>query len=142
MEILEKHHYNDIQTTQYYYEGQFHEERIISHHIQYLNAFRELLVNTLPKPYDQSSQELLRTVIEYIKKYLDLLHLPDGVVLDYRDSFISVSSVGLYNDLCVCIEEIDDNSPPKYDVDITRDYYREHHNGKKCRRNRGEKQWR
>lgn len=42
--------YSDIISSQYYYESQFHEERIILNHIQYLNAYRSYLLSKSRHP--------------------------------------------------------------------------------------------
>lgn len=44
MEIKDANHYDDILDSPYYYERQFHEERIIHNHISYLEAYRNFVL--------------------------------------------------------------------------------------------------
>lgn len=37
-------HYSEILESSYYYEGQFHEERIIHNHISYMEAYRKYVL--------------------------------------------------------------------------------------------------
>lgn len=71
MEIKDANHYDDILDSPYYYERQFHEERIIHNHISYLEAYRNFV-------FDLSlSDKILLDINEFLlsmmQKYLELL---------------------------------------------------------------------
>jgi len=132
-------HYEDLLDSPYYYERQFHEERIIHNQISYLEAYRTYLF-TLNIEKNRL-YEINRFLLLMIQKYLDLLKydLNNGVK-QYRDEFLSNNSKNLYNELNVCIEEIVKSEELEDRIMITRDYYMANYKEKVCgflkRRNR------
>ena len=126
IEKLGAKHYSEIVTSPYYYEGQFHEERIILNHIQYLNAYRRYMIDM-----NGNNNLLNQYLIKQIRKYLGLLFTEDK--LGFRSGFITGRSESTFNKLSVCIEEIVNSNYKNLEIDITSDYYRKHFRGKKCK---------
>lgn len=123
-------HYRDILESSYYYERQFHEERIIHNHISYLEAYRKFVWGS-DKISLKRKIEVNDFILEAIEKYLEMLkYNMDRGIKPYRELFYTENSKNLYNQLNVCIEEIKDKR--QYDISITRDYYNAHFQGKIC----------
>jgi len=97
-----------------------HEERIIHHHIAYLNAFRTFQIVKKCKPKSKELKELNNYMVIAFKNYLGLLY-------EYKD-YYSKNSAILYKELSKCIDEIEADD---YNINtrVTRDYY--HQNIKK-----------
>ena len=131
MRIRGEVHYDNIIDTDYYYERQFHEERIIHNHISYLEAYRNFIIKT-----NISENKLLEAnkfLLDRIKMYLDLLKYDkNNGIKKYRGLFYSNNSKNLFNQLNVCIEEIEKNPHIRNNMAVTRDYYRMNYQGKKC----------
>lgn len=124
-------HYSEILESSYYYEGQFHEERIIHNHISYMEAYRKYVLEN-EKISEHRRIEANDFILDSIEKYLAMLkYNPDNGIKPYRNMFYTENSSNLYNQLMVCIEEIRDKK--RYDISITRDYYNANFSGKKCR---------
>ena len=124
-------HYEDILDSSYYYERQFHEERIIHNQITYLEAYRNYII------HGAKVQSRLTEINDYlltmIQKYLDLLKYDKNKgIKKYRDTFYTINSENLYNELSVCIEEARNSGNPQSNIEISREYYLEHYKGKKC----------
>lgn len=123
--------YDEILSSPYYYEHQFHEERIIHNHISYLEAYREYLFEL-----QMDEQRLLEAncfLLTMMQQYLDLLKYDaNNGYKPFRNLFYSENSRRLYNELSVCIEEIKKCSTIKNGIQVTRDYYFENYNGKQC----------
>ena len=131
LKALRQQRYEEIVASPYYYEKQFHEERIIHNHISYLEAYRQYLLKL--DIDDSRIAEMNSFLITVIKDYLDLLKydVSEGVKT-YRDIFISQNSKNLYNELNVCIEAIDKCRNVRNDIGITRDYYKMYYKDKEC----------
>lgn len=127
-----KNKYYEIIESPYYYEAQFHEERIIHNHISYIEAFRHYVL-TKRIGYERK-KEVNSYLISVIKQYLNLLKLEtmDGIS-EYRDVFISKNSQILYNELSFCIEQIENTDNIDTNIEITRRFYRAHYSGSLCR---------
>lgn len=124
-------HYETIVESPYYYESQFHEERVIHNHITYLEAYRNYL-----RSINEESSDMWKMnsfLIGMIKKYLNLLmyNLNTGI-RQYRNLFYSDNSKKLYNELMVCIEEIDASHVLDNGIEITRKYYMMNFEKKLC----------
>lgn len=128
MRLLNKDHYNDIRTSEYYYEGQFHEERIILNHIQYLNAYRTFLLHESGK----NNIEVNEMIVSYIEGYLKLLYTEDSEKIGYRSVFISQTSQASFNSLSVCIEKIRKSNYQNKEIEITSSYYRQYYKNERC----------
>lgn len=131
MEIRNADHYESIVTSPYYYEKQFHEERIIHNHITYLDEYRNFLIHIHPDA--EQLREINDFLVEMIEKYLNLLKydLNTGY-RGYRRLFFSDNSARLYNELMVCIEKIRDSSDIRNEILISRDYYKKYYDGEEC----------
>lgn len=125
---LNKKRYSEIISTSYYYVGQFHEERIILNHIQYLNAYRRYMINKAG-----NNKAMNQYLVKYINKYLDLLYSDDKSKKAFRNSFISDKSKKTYNRLKVCIEHIISSDYENLNIDITSDYYYRNYKDQRCR---------
>ena len=124
-------HYREIVNSSYYYEQKFHEERIIHSHISYLEAYRHHILKSSLET--DKLIEINTFLLEIIKKYLNLLKYdPNQGIPILRDLFYSNNSEQLYNELSVCIEEIEKDPKNMLNIEITRNYYNRHYNGKKC----------
>lgn len=129
---LDKKHYNHILCTPYYYETQFHEERIIHSHISYLESYRNFLINSSSN--ETTATEASKYIIFIIRKYLNLLkYNPENGLKTYRNLFLSNNSKNLFNQLCVCIEKIESNPKMYKDIEITRQYYNTNFDGEQCK---------
>ena len=124
---LQLNNYSSVVATSYYYESEFHEERIVYNHVQYLNAYRRYMINKYGNNYSMN-----RFLVQYIKKYLDLLHTEDLQKKDFRGVFITEHSADIYNRLSICIEKIEAQKYENLDIDITSDCYYKYFNGQKC----------
>lgn len=124
-------HYEDVLDSPYYYEQQFHEERIIHSHISYLEAYRCRVFDL-----DITEERLAEAntyLLTMIQKYLALLKYDrNNGYKKYRGLFFTTNSKNLYNELSVCIEEITRNPVLRNGISVTRGYYRTHFKGKKC----------
>lgn len=130
LEISNQQHYSKIVESPYYYEKQFHEERIIHNHISYLEAYRNYILKESQSP--KLLTEFNSLIINSIKKYLELLKYdPNDGLKNYRDQFISSNSKKLYNELSVCIEKIE-TQPSITNIEITRQYYNTYFAGEMC----------
>ncbi len=124
-------HYDDIIDTAYYYERQFHEERIIHNHISYLEAYRNFAFKM--RISEHRLKETNKFILDTIKDYLDLLKYDrNNGFKKYRGLFLSNNSRNLFNQLNVCIEEIENSPQIRNNIAVTRDYYRMNYEGKKC----------
>lgn len=117
--------YTQLLNTQYYFENKYHEERVIHQHISYLESFRKcvaLYTNNIAMAKSVES-----SIIKYIKKYLELLKYDanDGIRIE-NTMYYSHNSKLLYKELMMCIKKIEDEPERSKDVDITREYYRNH----------------
>lgn len=131
LQVLKKGKYNDILESPYYFEKQFHEERIIHHHISYLEAYRRYLLKVMAE--GPTKIEANQFIISMIKKYLDLLkYNPNDGFKGYRDLFYTPNSCSLYNELSVCIEHIEQNGIEAANIEITREYYMQHYRSEVC----------
>ncbi len=131
IEKKEVERYEDVLDSPYYYEQQFHEERIIHSHISYLESYREWLFYL--DITDERLTEANSFLLNMIKKYLDLLKYDiNNGYKTYRELFFTSNSKKLYNELNVCIEEIEKCTVLRNNIAVTRDYYRTHFKGKKC----------
>lgn len=129
---LSKSHYNEISGTQYYYEKQFHEERIIHSHISYLESYRNFILKLGLE--DNVSKEANDYIVDTIKKYLNLLKYdPNNGIQSYRELFFSNNSKNLFNQLSVCIEKIESSAHKYKEIEITRQYYKNHFSGEQCK---------
>lgn len=124
-------HYEAIVESPYYYEAQFHEERVIHNHISYLEAYRNYLRSTNNESVNMWKMNSF--LIGMIKKYLNLLkyNLNTGI-REYRNLFYSENSKKLYNELMVCIEEIEASHILDNQIEITRKYYISNFDKKLC----------
>ncbi len=133
IKTLDKKHYNDILGTSYYYEKQFHEERIIHNHISYLEAYRNYIINLNLEEQKDETEEVNEFIISIIKKYLELLKYDYNTGLRrYRSLFFSSNSRNLYNELSVCIEKMGNPIRINEGIQITRQYYKTHFYGEIC----------
>lgn len=124
-------YYEDVLDSPYYYEQQFHEERIIHSHISYLEAYRSWIFRLSMS--ETRLAEANTFLLSMIQKYLDLLKYDrNSGYKKYRGLFFSANSKSLYNELSVCIEEIKQTPVIRNDIAVTRGYYRTHFKGKKC----------
>lgn len=131
MDIKGVNHYDNILNTPYYYEQQFHEERIIHNHISYLEAYRSYIF--MLNMEEGILLEANNFLLSMIQKYLDLLKYDrNNGYKKYRGLFFSSNSKNLYNELSVCIEEINKNTKLDNGIAVTRDYYMANYKGKKC----------
>jgi hypothetical protein len=124
-------HYKAIIKSPYYYEAQFHEERVIHNHISYLEAYRNYLLHMNGESTNMWKMNTF--LIEMIKKYLNLLKydLNTGI-REYRNLFYSDNSRKLYNELMVCIEKVEMSPILSNGIEITRDYYMLHFDKTLC----------
>lgn len=124
-------HYRSVVESPYYYEAQFHEERIIHNHISYLEAYRNYIRRTNEESANMWNMNTF--LIGMIKQYLNLLKydLNTGI-REYRDLFYSVNSQKLYNELMVCVEEVEISPILNNGIEITRTYYLSHYDKKLC----------
>lgn len=97
LEKKEVKNYEDILDSPYYYEQQFHEERIIHNHISYLEAYRSWIFHL--KITQERLIEANMFLLNMIQKYLNLLKydINDGYK-SYRKLFFSLNSKNLYNE--------------------------------------------
>lgn len=124
-------HYDNILGSPYYYERQFHEERIIHNQISYLEAYRTYLFEM--QITEERLKEANTFLLNMIRKYLDLLkYNRNRGIKKYRGLFFSTNSKNLYNELSVCMEEIQRSSNVRNGIAVTRDYYMNNYKGKKC----------
>ena len=131
LKITGKAHYDKIIDNEYYWEGRFHEERIIHNHISYLEAYRYFVFKT--NISENKLSEANTFLLTMMKMYLDLLKYDknDGIKT-YRGLFYSNNSRELFNQLNVCIEEIEKRPQIRNNIAVTRDYFRMNYQGKKC----------
>lgn len=131
LQILGKTKYEEIVGTPYFYERQFHEERIIHSHISYLESYREY-INEITNDFS-ISKKANEYIISIIKNYLELLKYDkNGGIKLFRDTYYSPNSKKLYNELSVCIERIDYRKESFKRIEITRKYYKENFEGQFC----------
>lgn len=124
-------YYEDVLDSPYYYEQQFHEERIIHSHISYLEAYRSWLFHL--NMTEERLAEANTFLLSMIQRYLDLLKYDrNNGYKKYRGLFLTANSKNLYNELSVCIEEIKRAPVIRNNIAVTRGYYRTHFKGKKC----------
>ena len=124
-------HYEDVLDSPYYYEQQFHEERIIHSHISYLEAYRSWIFQL--NISETRLSEANKFLLSMIQKYLELLKYDrNNGYKKYRGLFFTANSKSLYNELSVCIEEIKQAAFIRNNIAVTRGYYRAHFKGKKC----------
>ncbi len=131
LDAMNKRHYREVLESPYYFEQQFHEERIIHNHIAYLEAYRKYLHEA---PIDDNVKGTINAyIISMIKKYLNLLKYDFNFGLRAnRDLFFSANSKNLYNELNICIEHIEQEKPDNVFIEITRDYYLSHYPNEVC----------
>lgn len=124
-------HYDEVIESPYYYEAQFHEERVIHNHISYLEAYRNYLQRTNRESVRMWKMNTF--LIDTIKSYLNLLKydLNTGV-REYRSLFYSDNSRKLYNELMVCVEEVEMSPILRNGIEITRAYYMSYYDKKLC----------
>lgn len=131
LETMNKRHYREVLESPYYFEQQFHEERIIHNHISYLEAYRKYVHET--KLDDNVKSKINAYIISMIKRYLDLLKYDFNAGLRAnRDWFFTLNSKNLYNELNVCIEHIERETPDATFIEITRDFYKSHYPNEEC----------
>lgn len=131
MRIKRANHYDDIPESPYYYEKQFHEERIIHNQISYLEAYRNFIFEMIMT--ETRLAEANTFLLSMIQKYLDLLKYDrNRGIKKNRGLFFSINSKNLYNELSVCIEEIRKSPEIRNGISVTRDYYLLNYKGKKC----------
>lgn len=131
MEIKDANHYDDILDSPYYYERQFHEERIIHNHISYLEAYRNFVFDLFLS--DKILLDINEFLLSMMQKYLELLKYDRNKGYNkHRGLFFSINSEMLYNELSVCIEKIKENQELKNGITVTREYYRKNYDGQKC----------
>lgn len=126
-----QHHYREVVNSYFYFEHQFHEERIIHNHISYLEAYRHYVLNL--QLDTQTKSCVNKFLLGIIKKYLGLLmYDPNAGVPIIRDLFYSENSKQLFNELSVCIEKIEKSPDRMQTIEITRNYYNRNFQGEKC----------
>lgn len=119
--------YTKIISSSYYYESQFHEERIILNHVQYLNAYRSYMLGK-----SGNNISMNKYLVRYIKEYLNLLYT-DDMTKSFRKPFFSTRSKINYNRLMVCIEQIERVQYSNTEIEINSLYYKRHYPNTKCR---------
>ena len=123
--------YSHIVGSPYYFQSQFHEERIIHTHITYLEAYRQFIGEISPKP--KKYMEVNEYLLEVMSNYLLLLRYdPNNGIKEFRDHYISENSKKLFNELNVCIEKIRNSPNLSRSISVTRDYYLAHYKGELC----------
>ena len=119
---------NDIYTVDaaypYIYNGMFHEERIIHHHISYIDAFRRYIINDRKNANKYS--DLNERIVSLIEEYLDLLIYRKN---ENKKFFYSEQSEDIFSKLGECIKMIKGSNYKDRRTKISLDYYSEHIQG-------------
>lgn len=117
--ILEEYNYSEYESildSPFVVNNQFHEERLIHSHISYIDAYRLYLIRG---PLQADTANINRTLIRYVKKYLELLKY-EG------EHFYSTNSENLYTELYECIKLIESKNYNDTAISISRNYYYDH----------------
>jgi len=94
-----------------------HEERIIHHHIAYLEAYRVYQVSYKCKPYHPKFNDFNDFMLKTIRNYLE--------ILNKSKDYYSENSKSLYFELTECVQVLE-RKPSDTSIRITRDYYNKH----------------
>ena len=123
MNMTHLNNYDEISGLEFFYNGHFQEERIIHHHISYLESYRECLIKFATT--DEIRVKAQAFIVSYIEKYLKLLREDYNDVLNrQRDEYIPENSKALYQELSACIGLLKKSNYRNRDIKITREYYR------------------